>query len=687
VSNAKRTRFDVLVGDASTGLTTDRAYAPHQQTTISGSTVEIRWTMESLDVEAINSRATISYERLNTASKVKNYRMALVNIRISFAGSDAFGAGDCIFAGRVTGQTITHDRVVLTCDGLDTIAGRIPALGVERVLPVGTGKSTNTISVFNEAGKPDKRGDAATGLQNDRLEDGDDGTWTTWEAAVMCCQRIHDLMDAGAGGATFRFDMVKDLDIGGTDKSQRMDQSETRPAGALDLLQQAAAENGYVIISAIDTSDTVTYDGKTFYASMYPLAYSRFDDARKKNITWNKYQTIAGCDLDGIPFPMTLTLDDTQASKIVAYSGKRRVCTVLEIDPSNTDYTETTTDENGKPMLRFHAAGYQTSRNYVYESTKTRATLFGANKWSTFSGVNPRITNQTAISDGEADGILVEPVYADQEVIWRFKAGVFPTGPIGSPSETCPFTTSSEILQGGQYWDEAVYFSSKETEALDLMDKIDVKFSQDSLDVTITGFMENEDSEDTGITVEQFLATVSRLLLPVTVDADDREVVLAEHTAQNGGVDTEFYTSDVTSPGDTPGFSYYHRSDQYAHRMFDQIRPIKREDDLGDFSSGTMSYSRIGDSVPVEVDMQEILQKQAKTELTSTTYGDGASLDFTLPIELLGTVLGKDFPVSFGDWLDTIAGHTNVFAGYELPRPLMVVGQSYTQTDIRISLR
>jgi hypothetical protein len=550
----------------------------------------------------------------------------------------------------------------------------------------GTGKSTNTISVFNEAGKPDKRGDAVSGLQCDRLEDGDDKSWTTWDAAVMCAQRLADLATNQTGGATFRWDQVKDLDLGGSDKSQQMDRSETRPAGPLDLLQQAASENGYLVMTLIDDTDTVSYGGKTFYASMYPIAYARFDAARKKNITWNKWQTIAGGNLSGIPFSMSLNHDNAQPTKIVAYSGKRLVCTLLEIDPSQTSYTETTTDENGKPILRFHAGGYQSSRLKVYESAKERDKVFGSNKWTTFGAVNPRITNHTEISNGAANNLLVEPVYTDQEIIWRFKTGVFPTGPVGSPSETCPFTTSSEILQGGQYWDEAVYFSSYGNgESLDLMEKIDVKFSQDSLDVTISGFVTNDDQEDTGITIEQFLATVDRLFLPVTVEVDDREVALAEQIQQTGGVDAMFYVSDVTATGSNPGFSYAHRDHQYAHRLFDQIKPIKRVDDIGDFSTGTYTYSPRVDGV--EVDMQDILQKQAKTELTSAIFNDGSSMDFVLPIELITYLLGKGFPISFGDWLDTITGQANVFAGYELPRPLMVAGQSYTQTELRITYK
>jgi len=697
MTNALGATWTVYVGNASSHLNGSPAANPHQQDDGLGNTVDIAWEVNSVRIEALSSSASISYQRLSIASEPKNFRQALVNIYID---------NSMIFAGMVRGQDSDKNRVSLQCVGFEDIVDELPVCGTARYpaeggSPVrGPGRTEwtmNNTPVFNEQGKPDRRGAIDVEFCNDnpsRQLGFVPMRWNRAQIASFLCKGMEKWISQNHSKNFIRWGLaartgsklhVYNLDI------EPVDSDYSVTSGVLSEMAKACDEAGYLLVSYPYKNDTLKYGDPGEQVSIDVgcklSMIAKYDDSRKRNITYNQTAAIASANLDGLPWDISVSYDGDVPDQHLMYSGHKLVCTLLNIKPWNTTFSEMVTEDDGSITLVIRWDGIPTID--LFEGDKFRKVL-GESKSQTFVSINPRITNISDIQRDEVIKVVTPPKYADDfEIYLDMPNANFKDG-FQDVQKTIPMNSDA--------WEEAK--KSEKDERLTKLESLNWSVERGGIGIKVSGFTKEGYSSDTdtALSVINFRNWIDRIRIPVTIEVNERRVVRAYRDSRTwqstrvkkgkneevNGVDQMIQTEDLTMEGTTQKHTLDPLNSVYSMSRADNVKPIERVDDYESYESVSGSLSRTDQSIKYT----EVLKSMAKQRLIEQVFDSNDSVQITIPLELGSTayIRAANFPLSIGDWIDTISADSGKHAGYSLPRPMMVTGITYSQEDITIDM-
>lgn len=663
---AKFTGWKIVVGLAAIDpIFTAGEFFPtgdYVQKDIRGNLIFTDFILSSFTLGNIFESATFFYDRLSQASPVPTFRKAYVNILAN---------NEVHFVGQIQNVQESHDRVTLQAVGIGDLINALPITGVLRerfqTLPL-----QNTFSTFNEQGKADAQLDAeGTGniVANDNPKDRDLIPWTSnllveYLLKLMGTQQLQTV--------DFDFNLAS-VHMKNKLFANKIEDNKVVVGGILDEIEELATEDGQFLIlrnvqgQGSRTSTTAVITGADLEIR------NRFVVSQQADIEYNIDETVGDVSILGIPFEVNITKDHSTPDRLIVYSGKQYVQTTIIFDPSDVEHFEEVADEFSTSLI-FRDVGIATDE--FMAGGERWVDIFGSNKATTFSSISPRISNYDEIIAQK--GELAIQTVSDWEIFYEFKDEAFKPGYVDK---------DKFFLQGSEKWDQGI--KEEVNDSLTRIDGLNWDPIANKLEFKLTGFNQ---SGDASFKTEDFKDVVNRVIIPITIEVDNRLVVEVKRVQRilktpALGIQSMFEVTDVT--GDpvsaVNNLTYDYRQHSYEMIVEDNFRPMKRVAALQTYEDGELII------ITDEVNFIDELKEIAKRRHSDIVFSDGSSMTLTIPIELAFEAgkLGVKLPTTLGNWLQEIkaspeSGHRE-FSGYSLPRPLSVMGATYTNTDVTFS--
>lgn len=650
--------WDILVGKANGGKVdfADQAIdLPHQHTDQYGNTINIDFVLDSMSIGAIYSTASFHYDRLNQGERVKIFRKSYINIR---TGSTDF------FRGQIIGQRMSHGRVIFSAVGVSNLVNNLPILGVLRKNSL-LAPTQNTFSVFNEQGKADFQvGTFGTDDRNDNEIGVDAFVWANRDVVSHLLTVLGlQINKINNGLSYFDFDASR-LEVFSKIGQLKAEDNLSVPVGILDELDFTAKEDGKLAVVVNKNISTENAGTGTMNIGSEIKIFDRFDFAKRKNITYDSVNALAAGQTDGLPFSINVTHDFSSPTSLIMYSGQRYVQTILEFDPNNTLHIEEIKTDSETKIILFYDG--KATGNFI-DSAVPWAEIFGSNKAGTFTSIDPRIENYDELVAGK--GSIAPQMINNFEVFFKFKTGTF---------DTSYSDKDKTFLQDSPIWLEGIQHHGL---TLSHIDKLNINLANNEFELSITGFNTETDGK---FTIEEFKARVEKIFIPVTIEVDSRVVVESFRLNDKGtGFAGMFVAVDNTKKVYNELASVLDMSRSSEKMIIDNsLRPLQRSGALKTYEDGVIT------TVNDEQLFVETFKKIVNKRLSEMVFNDGVSMSMSIPNEIYHNLLSSNFPKNIGDWLDDIEDSAgSVFAGYEMPRPMMLISQGFTNTTTTLNFQ
>ena len=630
------------------------------QERVNGAAQDIEFELESASVGVNGSFATVSFQRQETSHVVHIYRRSQVIIDVNDV---------VIFRGFVNGQRTDKEKTFLSCIGVENILDQIPIVGSTRLAPFRRSNkfSKETLNIFNESNQLDmiKVNNNAFDLVLDNgITSGSfPEQWTKLQLVLYIFDKV---LRENSGRNYGNFITLNRIDMGNTtaairraiitgdNEPNKIPSDLTVMDGVFSLLSEGLREAELIGYFEVNQDDL----------KLSLRVRKLFDATNKKTVVADDKSTQGG-DKGKVHYDYQMNYDFNSPTQTVVVSGKRFVSTTLVIDPNNTFYrtiTAVSSLEYGKVEYEFVSTA--NGDDQVFDSQNPAAKvgykqkdLLKSGKLGFISDIRNRIL--------ELDSSTLEPVFVDdREILIQFKVGSEFGGQEGKL-----------ILMDGELWQTLKGKNNLATtpiigdRILGKLDRLQWRFANDKLKLTITGFKPDE--------FGTLFDNVQFIYIPVTIEIDNRIIGISSRKERQ----LEIQTDEVLyqDNNDAKTFDPEARGIEIIER--DDVRPVSFVQNILSLDSGVTFQDGDFDSLS-----ELIIKGIAKKILFDNQRNDGTALRIMVPWELWETLKDdRGYPVTIGDWIDKIDG-VNGVGDVRFDRNLTLTEISYNRTTVTLTL-